>query len=109
MKVSIVLPAYNEELAIGKVIDDINAAMAGGRYDYEILVVDDNSTDKTPVIAKEKGVRVVHRSVNAGAGAARRTGIREAQGEVIVMLDADGTYECSDIPKMLEHFPEFDQ
>lgn len=109
MKISIVLPAYNEELAIGKVIDDIQTAMNGSRYDYEILVVDDNSTDKTSEIAIQKGVRVAHRSVNAGAGAARRTGIREATGDVIVMLDADGTYECSDIPKMLEYFPEFDQ
>ncbi len=109
MKISIVLPAYNEELAIGKVIDDIQSAMAGERYDYEILVVDDNSTDKTSEIAKQKGVRVVHRAVNAGAGAARRTGIKAAEGDVIVMLDADGTYECKDIPKMLVHFPEYDQ
>lgn len=109
MKISIVLPAFNEELAIGKVIDDIQSAMAGQKYEYEILVVDDNSTDKTSDIAKQKGVRVVHRAVNAGAGAARRTGIRAADGDVIVMLDADGTYECSDIPKMLVHFPEFDQ
>lgn len=109
MKISIVLPAYNEELAIGKVIDDIQSAMAGENYDYEILVVDDNSTDKTSDIAKQKGIRVVHRSVNAGAGAARRTGIKAAEGDVIVMLDADGTYECKDIPKMLAHFPEFDQ
>lgn len=109
MKISVVLPAYNEELAIGKVIDDIQAVMSQNKYDYEVLIVDDNSTDKTAEIAKQKGVRVVHRSVNAGAGAARRTGIRAAEGDVIVMLDADGTYECKDIPKLLEHFPAFDQ
>jgi len=109
MKVSVVLPSYNEELAIGKVIDDINQVMLQAKYDYEILVVDDHSTDQTAKIADDRGVRVIRRSVNAGAGAARRTGIRAATGDVIVMLDADGTYECKDIPKLLEHFPAFDQ
>ena len=63
MKVSIVLPAYNEELAIGKVIDDIQSVMSQEKYEYEILVVDDNSSDRTPEIAKQKGVRVVHRTL----------------------------------------------
>lgn len=109
MEVSIVLPAYNEELAIGKVIDDIQAVLSQTKYQFEILVVDDHSSDRTGEIAKSKGVRVVRRSANAGAGAARRTGIKEARGDVIVMLDADGTYETKDIPSLLEHFPEFDQ
>lgn len=107
--VSILLPAYNEEEAIGKVIDDIQKAMKGTAHRYEILVVDDNSTDRTAEIARAKKVRVVTRHVRSGSGASRRTGILAAEGEIIVMLDADGSYEAADIPKLLEYFPDYDQ
>jgi len=107
--VTIVLPAYNEEEAIGKVIDDIKAAMSRSPRAYEILVVDDQSTDRTAEIAEKKGVRVFRRMTQGGSGASRRTGILKAEGEIIVMLDADGSYDASDIPKMLEFFPQYDQ
>ena len=103
------IPSYNEEQAIGKVIDDVRAAMTGYPQNYEILVVDDHSRDRTATIAREHGVRVIERPMNGGSGAARKTGIRSARGEIIVMLDADGTYNAPDIPKMLELFPEWDQ
>ncbi len=109
LDVSIILPAYNEELAIGNIIDSIRKAMANTQYKYEIIVIDDCSTDKTVEKAKEKNVRVIKRPVNGGSGASRKTGIQYARGDIIVMLDADGTYTPSDIPKMLEYFPEYDQ
>lgn len=76
---------------------------------YEILVVNDRSTDATAVQAIQAGARVVTHALNLGSGAARRTGIREARGEIIVMLDADGTYDPKSIPEMLSYFPEYDQ
>lgn len=106
--VSIVLPAYNEEKAIGGLIDSIRHTM-GKASEYEIVVVDDCSTDKTAEIAKAKGVRVVEKTVNSGSGAARKVGMQEAKGEIVVMLDADGTYSPTDIPRLLEQFPEYDQ
>lgn len=111
MKITILLPAYNEESAIGKVLDDIKRVMNSSKYsnDYEILVIDDNSKDKTAEISKSKGVRVIKRKINGGSGASRKTGILEAKGEIIVMLDADDTYCTEDIPKMLNFFPEYDQ
>ncbi len=108
-EVSIVLPAFNEEAAIAKVIDDVQAAMKGSKQAYEILVVDDHSSDCTAAIAESKGVRVVRRPLTRGSGASRRTGIMSAEGQVIVMLDADGSYEASDIPNLLKYFPEYDQ
>lgn len=108
-QVSIVLPVYNEEKAIAKVIDDITKAMEQTNYSYEVLIVDDKSTDRSVAIAKTKDVRIVKRSSNGGSGASRKTGILKAKGEIIVMLDADGTYDASDIPKMLSHFPKYDQ
>lgn len=107
--VSIVLPAYNEEEAVGKVIADVKRTMDATDYSYEILVVDDCSTDRTAQVAEQAGARVIRHSINRGSGAARRTGIRAARGEIIVMLDADGTYDAASIPKLLEWFPEYDQ
>ncbi|RJQ32459.1 glycosyltransferase family 2 protein [Candidatus Parcubacteria bacterium] len=111
MHVSIILPAYNEEEAIGKVIDDVTFAMNNSSYkdEYEILVIDDVSQDSTAEIAQTKAARVIKRKVRGGSGASRKTGILESKGEIIVMLDADDTYTASDIPKMLEFFPEYDQ
>ncbi len=107
--ITVVLPAYNEEQAIGKVIDDIHRVMKETKYRYEILVVDDQSDDRTVEIAQSKNARVIKRVFRGGSGASRRTGITAAEGEIIVMLDADGTYEPADIPKMLSFFPDYDQ
>lgn len=108
-EVTIVLPAYNEEQAIGKVMDDIHQAMKETKYRYEILVVDDQSDDRTVEIAQSKNARIVKRVFRGGSGASRRTGILAAEGDIIVMLDADGTYEAAAIPKMLSFFPDYDQ
>jgi glycosyltransferase involved in cell wall biosynthesis len=107
--VSIVIPAYEEEMAIGGVIDAIKAVMATTRYSYEILLVDDGSGDKTAQIARARGVRVQQHHENLGAGAARRTGILHALGDVIVMIDGDGTYPAEAIPNLLQLFPAYDQ
>ena len=111
--VSIVLPAYNEELSIGRVLDEIKETMAARgmerEIDYEVIVVDDGSTDRTGEIARSRGVRVVCHPESRGSGAARKTGILDASGEIIVMLDADGTYPVKSIPDVFEYFPRFDQ
>lgn len=109
LDVSIIVPVYNEEAALSKVIDDIKKAMNQTNYSYEILVVDDKSTDKSVEIAKSKNVNVIERENKGGSGAARKTGIINAKGEIIVMLDGDGTYDTNDIPKMLSYFPKYDQ
>jgi glycosyltransferase involved in cell wall biosynthesis len=107
--VTILLPTYNEEKALPTVIADIIKTMKDLQYSYEILVVDDKSTDNSVAIAEKFGCRVIERSVKFGAGAARKTGILAACGEIIIMLDADGSYSVGDIPKLLKYFPEYDQ
>lgn len=109
IQVSVILPAYNEEKAIVPVIADIKAALQGKGFLYEILVVDDASTDQTPFLAKKQGARVICRPQRGGAGAARKTGILHARGNIIVMIDADGSYDAQDIPSLLEYFPFYDQ
>ena len=109
LDVTVLLLCYNEQEALPKVIADIRAAFEGKEYSYEILLVDDGSTDKSASIAQELSCRVVRLPIRRGAGAACKTGIRSAQGAIIAMLDADGMYTAADIPKMLEYFPDFDQ
>ena len=109
VQVTILLPAYNEEAAIAPVVREIRDGMAGAGQPYEILVVDDNSSDRTADIAEELGARVIRRPINGGSGASRKTGTIAARGEIIVMLDADGSYTAADIPELLRWMPEFDQ
>ncbi len=107
--ISVVVPVYNEQQAIGHDLELIAETMEASGYEYEVIVVDDGSTDNTAEIARSKGVRLIQHPVNRGSGASRRTGIREAKGEIVVMADGDGTYPVQDIPRLLEHFPVYDQ
>jgi len=100
--VSIILPAYNEEAALGDDLDEIQGAMAPSRYRYEIIVVDDGSRDRTAEIARARPwVRLIQHPFNRGNGAARTTGVRAARGQVIVFTDADRTYPNHRMPEML--------
>ena len=91
-QVSVVIPAYNEEHAIG---DVIAALLARGSW-CEVLVVDDGSTDATAERAEQAGARVVRHPYNKGNGAAVKTGIREARGEVVLLMDGDGQHSAED-------------
>jgi glycosyltransferase involved in cell wall biosynthesis len=115
-QLTVLLPAYNEEQAIGRVLEEVVEALTGQSLRYEILVVDDASTDRTAAMAEQFAracwqcpVRVIRCPQNRGAGAARKVGIREARGEIVVMLDADGTYPADAIPELLGYFPAYDQ
>ncbi len=109
IQVSVVIPAFNEREAIVGVIREVREAMEGTPYSYEILVVDDGSHDGTAERAQEEGVRVIQHPQNRGSGASRKTGIRAARGEWIVMIDADGTYPADAIPEIVNPLKEFAQ
>ena len=102
-KVSVVVPAYNEEQAIDRVLDDVISTMSALGDPYEVLVVDDGSTDGTRQRCQARDdVTVIAHDRNRGTGAARTTGVRAAQGEVVVMIDADGTYPADAIPALID-------
>jgi len=101
MKISIVIPAYNEEKRIGKVLKDIK------KYKLPVIVVDDGSTDKTSLIAQKYSVEVLKRKINLGGskGAALKTGVEVAfkQGaDAVILMDSDGQHEASDIPNFIK-------
>lgn len=102
LDLSIILPAYNEEAALGDDLDDVRRAMEATDYRYEIIVVDDGSRDATARIAREREwVRLIQHPHNRGNGAARTTGVRQARGRVVAFSDADRTYPVDKIPAMM--------
>ena len=119
--ISIIIPMYNEEEAIGDDLDTIIQTMSsppsfppnfggderGGGIPWEIIVVDDGSTDASAeVVRQREGVRLIQHPYNRGTGAARTTGLQHARGDVIVMTDGDGTYPNQDIPHLLTYIGE---
>jgi len=102
--VSIVIPALNEEDAIGDVVSSLRAGAAW----REILVVDDGSRDATGERAARAGALVVRHPYTKGNGAAVKTGIRRAEGEYILILDADGQHAPSDARRLVERLGEYD-
>ena len=101
-KVSFVIPTLNEEEGIGPTIDSIDREAFKHRgLDIEIVIIDGDSTDRTRDIAKEKGARVIIEK-RKGYGRAYKTGMPEAEGDIIITGDADGTYPFHLTPEYVD-------
>ncbi|MGQ0602660.1 MAG: glycosyltransferase family 2 protein [Anaerolineales bacterium] len=107
--VTIILPSYNEASALPTVLADVIAiAQTATAVHYEIIVVDDGSTDDSLTIARKFPVRVIRHRYNRGKGAAIRSGLTQATGDLIVVMDADATYPASAIPRLVELLAHYD-
>ncbi|MBN2392777.1 MAG: glycosyltransferase family 2 protein [Anaerolineae bacterium] len=102
MKVSIVVPVYNEIQSIEQCITDLTTEMESLAYEYEIIVVDDGSSDQTVEAIQDDSILVLKHPQNRGYGAALKTGIKCATGDIIAITDADGTYAASNLPRLLD-------
>ena len=100
VRVSVVIPALNEAPALVDLLPEIKRVLSN--ESFEILLVDDGSSDSTGQVAADNGVRVIRHAYAKGNGAAIKRGIREAAGEVIVLMDADGQHKPADLPRLLE-------
>ena len=104
MDVSIIIPAYNEEDNIEellhKLLDD---------FDYEIIVIDDGSTDSTVAkVSSFQQIKLLRHPYNIGNGASVRKAIEAASGDIVVCMDSDGQHDPVEIPRLLEFIPEYD-
>ena len=100
-KVSLIIPAYNEEKTIGTVLEDFKTSS----YVDEIIVVDNRCSDTTAKIAAEMGARVI-REERPGYGSALRCGMDHAEGEILVLTEADGSFKSNDLIKLLVYLDD---
>lgn len=103
-KVSVILPAYNESRTIGDIIGRVRAV----DRDFEIVVVDDGSSDDTGLVARAAGATVLRNPYNIGNGASVRRGILAASGDVVVLMDSDGQHPPEEIPRLLADLGDYD-
>jgi len=103
--ISVVIPAHNEEAGVAPTVQRIASVLQNaGLKPFEIIVVDDASTDATRQVAEAAGARVVSHVKNFGYGKALKTGIEAAAYDIICITDADGTYEIEAIPRLAEQY-----
>lgn len=108
-EISVILPTYNEEKAISSVLSDLIRVMDALGRPYEVIVVDDGSTDQTCSLCQDvPQIRLLCHERNRGTGAARTTGVTHAYGQELVMIDADGTYPVDAIPILLDELTRCD-
>src|SRR5258706_1364079 len=111
MDLSVVIPVYNEEASLEPLVEELRAALDPTGRSYEVLIVDDGSTDATyPVILrlhqKTPGLKAIRLKRNFGQTAAVAAGFAHAEGDIIVAMDGDGQNDPRDIPAMLDKLKE---
>jgi glycosyltransferase involved in cell wall biosynthesis len=108
--VSVVLPVFNEAGHLHDELDRIRTALRASHLSYELVVVDDGSTDgSTDGLEDTDDLRVIRLPVNRGSGTARKVGTRAARGDVVVWTDVDMTYPNDRIPELVKELEGYDQ
>lgn len=110
LDVSVVLPVFNEAGHLREEIDRIRAALDASPYTYEIIAVDDGSTDGSGELLRQiDGIQLIQFSQNRGSGSARKAGTRAARGRVVVWTDVDMTHPNHEIPELVKELDGYDQ
>lgn len=107
-KISIIIPCFNEEKTIKKVIEKVKQYT---KYEIEIIIVNDGSTDSSNKILediKEKNIKILNHKINSGKGKAIQTGLRVVSGDIVIIQDADLEYSPTDFDILFKPFEEAD-
>jgi glycosyltransferase involved in cell wall biosynthesis len=107
-ELSLIIPAYNEEAAIGDIVRRAAAVLAGCASAWEIIVVSDCSADRTAEIAASEGARVIVHPTNKGYGNALKSGISNALYGTVAIIDADGSYPPEELLRLAPFVDRFD-
>lgn len=108
--ISVVLPIFNERGHLRQEIDRIRAALESSAYTFEIIAVDDGSTDGSAEVLQDiDDIRVIRFPTNRGSGSARKAATRAARGRVVVWTDVDMTYPNDEIPRLVKELEGYDQ
>jgi len=113
VSITVFFPCYNEQDNVAKVAEQAVKVLEDLRADYEVIIVDDGSSDKTAEIADRlaaahKRVRVIHHPRNLGYGAALQSGFRAATKELVFYTDGDAQFDLNELPPLLPLVKEFD-
>jgi glycosyltransferase involved in cell wall biosynthesis len=106
--VAVVIPAFNEADGVGGIVRRVRASLNAMPYAYDVVVVDDGSTDETAREAEAHGARVIRLGENMGYGAALKAGIGATLSDYVVITDADGTYPPEEIPALVGRMDHVD-
>ena len=102
MRLSIIIPVYNEEKTLRKIINKVKKVKLSGKISSEIIVVNDASTDKSlKILKKIKKIKLISHKKNLGKGEAIKSGLKKASGDIILIQDADLEYNPNDYQKLL--------
>ncbi|MGB5157420.1 glycosyltransferase family 2 protein [Desulfobacterium sp. N47] len=104
LKISVIVPVFNEAEIIGDLLLKIKKLYP----DYEVIVINDGSTDNSAELSRKAGAVVYSHPYNIGNGAAIKSGIRVASGDILVFMDGDGQHDPADIAGLLQYMPEYD-
>ena len=107
-QISVVIPALNEGEIIASIVRQVREVLDAHGQSYEVIVIDDGSSDETAAQARSAGADVYSHPYNIGNGAAVKSGIRLARGKYLVLMDGDGQHNPVDIPRLLEKLESFD-
>jgi len=113
VKVSVILPTYNERENIVSLIESLSSVLVDEGHDYQVVVVDDNSPDGTAEAVRQRyssteRVKLICRNGQRGLATALKTGIQESSGDVVVLMDADFSHSPQDLPALLDDVGRYD-
>ncbi|MFC1790378.1 glycosyltransferase family 2 protein [Patescibacteria group bacterium] len=104
-KVSVIVPIFNEAGVIKKILSEIKSRLKKSGFTYEIIVVNDGSTDTSGLILeKERGIRVISNSCNQGYGFSIKRGVGVAKFKIIAIIDCDGSYQVKDLLRLIKAY-----
>lgn len=107
--ISVIVPVYNEQEVILKTLDNVHSTLRNNNLKYELLVVDDGSTDKTKEILRDYAdIILISRTINKGYGYSLKEGINKAKSEWILIIDADSSYRVEDILTLITNYSIYD-